>query len=386
MYQYNEIRTVHLEITERCNAACLMCPRNINGGEENPFLPKKELYIDDIKRILTPKFLNQLSHIYMCGNYGDPIVARDTLAVFKYLRGENPNLLLSINTNGSAKTESWWKELAEVYGENGYVIFSIDGLESTNHLYRQNTTWSKIINNAKAFIDAGGKARWEFIVFNHNEHQVEEARQLSIDLGFEEFIVKKSARFISPLTGQLKETSMLVNRKGESISLAPPGDSKYKNVAVEQIGTLGQKANYVLPTKVDEIQSRLMPEIFEKNDARKRPIEKYWDKTVIKCKVSTEKSLYISAEGLALPCCWMAGQMYTWYWSPRGSQVWRLINKIGKQNLSVLTNDIETVVSNQFFQEHIPESWNKPSCAEGKLSICAKTCGTEFDTFQNQYS
>jgi MoaA/NifB/PqqE/SkfB family radical SAM enzyme len=43
MYDYTDIRTVHLEITEKCNAACPMCARNINGGEDNPWLQNSEL-------------------------------------------------------------------------------------------------------------------------------------------------------------------------------------------------------------------------------------------------------------------------------------------------------------------------------------------------------
>ena len=30
MYAYDDIRTVHLEITAKCQAACLQCDRNVN--------------------------------------------------------------------------------------------------------------------------------------------------------------------------------------------------------------------------------------------------------------------------------------------------------------------------------------------------------------------
>jgi len=45
MYRYSDLKTVHLEITEACNAACPMCARNINGGEDNPHLKDNELRI-----------------------------------------------------------------------------------------------------------------------------------------------------------------------------------------------------------------------------------------------------------------------------------------------------------------------------------------------------
>jgi MoaA/NifB/PqqE/SkfB family radical SAM enzyme len=170
MYRYNEIKTVHLEITENCNASCPMCARNINGGEDNPHLKGNELSLADCKTIFTPEFIAQLDRMYMCGNFGDPISAKDTLEVFEYFRENNPKMNLCMYTNGSAKKSEWWANLAKAMGKNAYVVFSIDGLEDTNHLYRQNTIWNKIIENAQAFIDAGGRARWDYIVFAHNEH------------------------------------------------------------------------------------------------------------------------------------------------------------------------------------------------------------------------
>ncbi len=38
IYRYNEIKTVHLEITERCNASCPMCARNIKFLCDSNFL------------------------------------------------------------------------------------------------------------------------------------------------------------------------------------------------------------------------------------------------------------------------------------------------------------------------------------------------------------
>jgi hypothetical protein len=60
MYKYDEIKTVHLEMTDNCNAACPMCARNINGGQDNPQLPGTELFIDDIKKIFNVDFINDM--------------------------------------------------------------------------------------------------------------------------------------------------------------------------------------------------------------------------------------------------------------------------------------------------------------------------------------
>jgi MoaA/NifB/PqqE/SkfB family radical SAM enzyme len=387
MYRYNEIKTVHLEITDSCNAACPMCARNINGGEDNPQLPGTELFIDDIKRIFEPNFIKQLDRLYMCGNYGDPIAARDTLEAFQYFRENNPNIMLSMHTNGSAKKPDWWTQLAKIIGRKGYVIFGLDGLEDTNHLYRQNTVWSKIMENAQAFIDAGGRARWDYIVFAHNEHQVEEAEELSKKMGFEKFQIKKSARFFSTSRGMTKEMHQAANRKGmETTLLQAPKNPKYRNSVLDKLGEIA-KTDIIkfIPSQQEDLESYTSPQIFHKDPEKKKPMEKYWDEVPIKCKVQEEKSIYITAEGIVQPCCWTAGQMYVWYWTPKGGQIWNLIDEVGKDNLNAKNYRLESIINGKFMQDLIPNSWNKTSCADGKLAVCAKTCGTKYDAFKEQF-
>ena len=387
IYQYKDIRTVHLEITERCNASCPMCARNINGGEDNPHLKDHELTLEDCKKIFKPEFIAQLDRMYMCGNFGDPVNAKDTLEVFDYFRKHNPNMNLTMYTNGSAKKTEWWTELAKVMGKNAYVVFSIDGLEDTNHLYRQNTVWDKIIENAQAFIDAGGKARWDFIVFAHNEHQVEDAELLSKRMGFEKFQYKKSARFFSNASGTTKDAHQAANRKGLTTLLQAPTNPKYRNSALDQIGKVVGKEEVIkfLPSKQSEALEVQGGQKFNNNPALKSKMEIELDNAVIKCKVAEEKSLYISAEGVVQPCCWTAGQMYVWYYKPEAAQIWQAINAVGKDTINAKINSLENIVNGLYFQSVIPDSWNKNSCAEGKLAVCAKTCGTKYDAFAEQF-
>ena len=190
IFRFNNVKIVHLEPTTNCNAACPQCLRTRTEFEPN------ELSLDDIKILFTPDVLMQLEKIYMCGNYGDPASARQTLEMYEYFRSVNTNLTLGMNTNGGIRFPDWWTRLATVMNKpNDYVVFSIDGLEDTNHLYRRNVRWSKVMDNAKAFIDAGGSAHWDMLVFEHNKHQVDEAHKLATDMGFNWFRAKVSRRF-----------------------------------------------------------------------------------------------------------------------------------------------------------------------------------------------
>ena len=391
MYNYNEIEVVHLEMTEACNASCPMCARNLNGGEVNPHLKNRELSIADIERIFPVDFIQQLKRVYMCGNYGDPAVASDTLEAFAYFRENNPQLNLSMHTNGSMKKPEWWAELAQVIGKKGYVIFGLDGLEDTNHLYRQGTVWKNIMRNVEAFIAAGGRARWDFIVFAHNEHQVEEAEQLSKDMGFEKFQYKKSARFFSNSRAQTKEEHQAQNRKGHTTLLQAPTNPKYRNAVLDQLKAAANPANVqtitvdnvVSVANLDNLQGM---QNFSTDPSKKKPVEHIWDEAVIDCKVAKEKNIYVTAEGILQPCCWTAGQMYLWYFKPKGAQIWKFIDEAGIDTLDARKHSIKDIVHGDFFQKIIPESWDKPSCAEGKSAMCAKICGTKFDAFKEQFS
>ena len=177
-----------------------MCDRNENGGVDNRHIDNSELSLQDCQSIFTPAFIKQLNTMYMCGNLGDPIVARDTLEVFRYFRQHNDKMWLSMNTNAGAKPVEWWRELAQVYGRMGTVIFSVDGLSDTNHLYRQNVNWDIVDQSMRAYIEGGGKVRWDYLIFDHNQHQVEEAERMAKLFGLE-FVKKKTGRWVQSYKG-----------------------------------------------------------------------------------------------------------------------------------------------------------------------------------------
>jgi len=358
MYKYSQIKTLHLEVTSKCNASCPMCGRNVCGGKVNPHLPLTELSLKDIKQILAKDFIKQLKRLYMCGNYGDPIVAKETKEIFQFLRASNPLLHLCFFTNGSAQNTSWWREIGSIVNK---VHFSIDGLEDSNSIYRRGTHFSKIMENVKSYREGGGTAVWDYIVFKHNEHQVEKARQLAMDMGFEKFIVKKTGRFYSNQKSKVKTEQVILNKKGE-----PDG--------VLEMPTLPQYQNRSL--KKEE-------ELTKKHGS----LHQYLNQTAIHCKVAEEKSLYISAEAFVFPCCWTANQLYPWYFQKRSSQVWKLIESLPEkeQSLNAKKHSLQEIIEGSFFQTLIPNSWKGKNINQDKLRVCAKTCGKDFTPFSDQF-
>lgn len=195
MFKNFKAKTLHLETSSVCNAACPMCPREVDPGF-NKETDAVSLSLNQIKNLFDEQFISSLEGMYMCGNYGDPASAPDCLDIFRYFRDINPKIVLGMHSNASLRNKKWWAELGSILNKDSdYCYFSVDGLKDTNPIYRVNTDFDKIMENAKSFIDAGGKAHWEYLVFEHNEHQVEEARQLASSLGFVSFREKVSMRF-----------------------------------------------------------------------------------------------------------------------------------------------------------------------------------------------
>ena len=193
MLNLRDIKVLHLEPTDVCQAACALCARETDKNFRKD--RQHHLTMDQILRVFDEEKIRQLDKMFMCGNYGDPAAGKHTLDIFQEFRRINPTIVLGMNTNGGLQTTFWWYELAKIMNQpQDYVVFSIDGLESTNATYRRNVVWHKLISNARSFIEASGSAHWDMLVYRHNQHEVNACEQLARDMGFTWFRAKVSKR------------------------------------------------------------------------------------------------------------------------------------------------------------------------------------------------
>lgn len=322
MYNITDIKVVHLEVTSKCQARCPMCARNIQGGPISPFLELHEITIGQFTSWFSKEFIQQLDRIYLCGNFGDPIIAKDSLEILTYIRNSNPNIAISMNTNGSARTEDFWKQLAALRIQ---IRFGIDGLSDTHARYRINTDWNKIIENATTFINSGGYAIWDMLLFEHNEHQVDACRKLSQSIGFAEFHHKNTSRF--------------------------------RNNELQVIDIYGKQVDVLKPTT--------------KSLAFKNTINKKTDK--IGCKAQNEKSIYIGANGNITPCCWTDLEFVQVNHPNRID----IMSRIG-MSPNLHKSNIDEVFNKTYFKS-IENTW-----AYNPLNECTKQCGS-FKKFEAQY-
>lgn len=369
MFTYDNITEYQIEITSYCNASCPQCPRNINGGKTNPYLPLCHLSRQVIDDAFTPELCNRLRQVFFCGSYGDPIVHPDFLDILRDFRKKNPTLWLYIHTNAGVHNKEWWSELAKIINGYGKIDFGIDGLEDTNHLYRRGVKFETAINNAYEFIKAGGKAQWNWIVFKHNQHQLKQAKFLSDFLGFEKILFRGTGRFLDHATLEAKESWEVVPQKQEPYQLEVTTLDEYRNSSMQRLGDL--KKEY--------------PDIKE-----------YFDTTTIKCDACIGNKVAITSEGLVLPCNFFEHNLYDARFHDRtvlpGShdlhfvdgknQVKTFIEAHNKDLLNINHVSLEKVFENPFWL-NLTNSWNK-SLDNGRIFECAFTCGQKLTKVWDQ--
>ncbi len=361
-HDFNSLEEMHIELTNRCNAACPMCARNVYGGADKPDLNLTEWTLDDADRVFTDRFVN-LRNIVVCGTHGDPAVAKECLPIIEAAKSKT-GATIEFYSNGSVRPASWWSDLGRLlkdkakkidkhYRQYDLGVFSIDGLADTNHLYRRRTNFEKIIENAQAFISAGGNARWDYLVFSHNEHQVEEAEQLAKKLGFKQFRIRKTSRFAYSPDGPLKHR--VLSAKGEvEYYLEPPKNEKYLN------------------------ETRKEFEEIIKSDANNQ-----LDLTEkIACLKKTQfQRIYINAELKVLPCCFISSDTYQPSTRAYKDVQSKVFDKYKKDFNSLRQHDWESVLNHPWFGNDLVASWENP---KDKLIRCQKTCSVKINPIISQ--
>lgn len=244
----------HIEPTSKCILECPLCDRTWFYSKFKKRL-NHEINIENLQKFLS----DDIYTIRLCGNNGDPIYHSKFLQLCKILKEDGH--ILKITTNGSNKNVNWWNDLSSILTNKDEIVFSVDGLEDTNHIYRKNSNWDSIIKGIKEIKKGKVYTEWKFIVFKHNQHQINDAKKLSEKLGVNFFRLEKSDRWL------------------DNDELKP--DKKYiDSFFIHQEQVLKNK-NY--STQID-------PYCLINNQPK--------------------RLLYIDSEGFFYPCCWMGTYRY----------------------------------------------------------------------------
>jgi MoaA/NifB/PqqE/SkfB family radical SAM enzyme len=346
MLKFRNIKSIQIEISTYCNSACPQCPRNYYGGATISTVPLYKWSLSEFKKIFSDEVLDQIEQVYFCGTYGDPMTNRAVLSMCQYLKKKS-NIKVGIHTNGGVDNESMYSALAQ---HVDFLAFGIDGLEDTNHIYRRHVNWDRVIKNAQAFINAGGNAIWDYIVFEHNEHQVDTARELSKILGFQQFNVKQTSRFLRR-DHKYSESLDVYNRSGTiDYTISIPKNVKYLNTDYQKLVSIDSLDQYVQSTAID-------------------------------CNACRIKEVYIAANGFVFPCGWLHDRMYgTEVEShPDHLKLSQMIASAGGyKNTNIFHSSLSEILNGPWF-DIIEQSWS-----DNRLERCAIMCGSDINLIGNQ--
>ena len=181
MWSSDTVEWIDIELTSYCNIDCPGCFRQVKRDKVDHILNKDVLTYKQIKKWITKEKFPNCKLINFCGSIDEPTLHPELLQILDHFHGVNVN----ISSNGSTKTESFWKKLGE---KKISVFFGIDGIDQESlEKYRIGSNFKKVQTNWRSFIKAGGKATWQFIAFEHNEHLIENAKHMAKEEGFENF-------------------------------------------------------------------------------------------------------------------------------------------------------------------------------------------------------
>lgn len=336
MFSVNQITRIDLELTNACNAKCPQCLRT--GDANNGINFKDFLEFNIFKQRFTPTFLGQLNQIVLNGTTGDNAMHPDLLKFTEYII-DNCSNQISLHTNGSMRDLDFWKSLGQQFcRENTSVLFAIDGLKDTHHLYRINTNWDIIIQNAESYISAGGRAVWQMIPFKHNEHQIDQCRSLAKKLNFKEFQLVKNNRF--PPGGALPvyvEGKLSHNLEQSSINV-------------------DDENNY----KIDSATSMQSINFYTKHN--------------INCESKLIKWIGLYADGTIWPCCYLMGfhKMNDRWTKAIQLHFLKHFNLTDLNLINIYYYDIDTILNGKFFKEDLLRSFDtnpNPIC----ISHCSQS-------------
>ena len=345
------INAINAELSNYCNAACPMCARfDFNLKLRKDVTNDKHTSFELFKEKIGDNIVKNLWHFYSCGTYGDGSMNPEALQIFEYITKTNNKCWTELFTNGGARTEDFWYDLGTLGVE---VLFHIDGLENTNHLYRRKVNWDKLIRNVKAFIRGAkknprSKAKWRCFLFKHNEHQKDDIQKYAKDLGIEFVMFDQTERWRDyDYDGTYREIKKL---KVDDYMIEMAGAQKQKIEQVIEEGKYIGKHVKVAKEVIDDFKTRKIKCL--SNFLGEHP---KWRRD--------NHEIYIMAKGWVTPCCWIG--------DPTTHESQKILDVSDDINLNV--NSLEDILNSNFFKRL--EGGIKGTMPEERLQACYSCCG-----------
>jgi len=173
--------TLIIEPGARCSLACPFCPQ----ASDNFLLSRDFLKLDDFKKIVD--YFEDSVDTILLFNWGEPLLNQSLPEMISYASEKKVHTL--VHSNAIHLTEDLAKKIVKS-GLSEFVA-SIDGAsEESYQKYRKNGSFQHAFGNLQSLLRVknefgcpGPRIVWKFLVFKHNEHELERARLLAREAG-----------------------------------------------------------------------------------------------------------------------------------------------------------------------------------------------------------
>ena len=265
----------HIEICSKCTLKCPRCSRQeVPNG-----LTNRDLTLDWFKNNFKGKLLSSVRKLTFCGDDGDSIYAKDLLKILNWFRKNNNKVQFVIVTNGSYKTEAWWKELDSILNEKDHIHFSLDGWnQESNNIYRVNCNWNSIMLGINTLKNTKAYKTWAAIVFKFNENNINFMKQLAKQYKFDNFQLTLSSKF------------------GKNYGTYPKDDPLQPSDKFIATGRFTRQSTKLTNKNWKDNCLALFTKRFYNYENN--------NESIIPLCMIGNKGLYINAEGKFYPCCW----------------------------------------------------------------------------------
>ncbi len=175
-----------LEVTNVCNLKCPFCltGKGVSGGRD-----VRHLTFEEAKKIIDD--VGDYIYFMQVYTWGEPLLNKDLVRIVEYAKARNIYVMLS--TNATAMTADYNQRLID--SGIDYIMVAIDGgSEETYARYRVGGKFDKVMANLGNMLEKkreqGLEApfiEWQYIVFRHNEHEVDATEAMAYRMGVNKF-------------------------------------------------------------------------------------------------------------------------------------------------------------------------------------------------------
>lgn len=182
-------RRLNIDIGHRCALECPNCQRQRQFTRKGKKVPGYDMTMDEFYKITS--FFKSIN---FSGQLSDPVHHPKFIEILEYCY---KNKIEAIVHNASSLKPRHWYIKAFKANPLAKWVFGIDGLPEQSHIYRINQDGKKLYDlmvESKKYLKR--LPVWQYLVFNYNEHNIEEAQEMARRDGVT-FMILQSSRWNS---------------------------------------------------------------------------------------------------------------------------------------------------------------------------------------------